>query len=96
MLPAASLAMQPPPVDAELKACDPIRQEILRLNLKPRWMSPFYQPRKAMLKRRYGKCFQAIQTEEFKYLKQAEIPGHPGPKLPEMPSDPQKKGWWRR
>jgi hypothetical protein len=89
-------ALQPPSPDAELRECDPIRKEIIRLNQKPAWLGVFYQPRKALLKRRYGKCFQDIQTEEFKYLKQAEIPGHSGPKLPELPPDPPKRRWWQR
>jgi hypothetical protein len=90
------MAMQPPAPDAELQQCDPIRQEILRLNQKPTWMTPLFQPKIARLKRRYAQCFQSIQTDEFKYLKQAQIPGHPGPKLPESPPDkPKKRAWWR-
>lgn len=91
-----AMALQPPAVDAELTTCDPIRQEILRINQRPAWISMFFQPRVAMLKRRYGKCFQALQTEEFDYLKQAEIPGHAGPKLPEFTPNPHKKHWWQR
>jgi hypothetical protein len=85
---------QAPARDAEQQQCEPLRKEIIRLNQKPTWLGVFYQPRIASLKRQYARCFQAIQTQEFKYLRRAEITNHPGPKLPDAPAPKLRRVWW--
>jgi hypothetical protein len=99
MLPVMAQVPRPAP-DAEQQQCEPTRQAILQLNQKPRWQRVFYQPRIAQLKRQYSRCFQTIQSQEFDYLRQAEIPNHAGPKLPLNPSlsptPTAKKHWWQR
>lgn len=77
---------QPPPADSLQTYCEPIRQEIVRLQHQSFIPRLFSQPRRTWLINKHRDCKHRIMDQEYTYLKHVDI--QQAPKLPALNTEP--------
>lgn len=73
---------QPPSADALEMYCEPIRKEALAISNLPRMQRMIMRPRKSWLIHQHEKCKKDYMTQEYEYLKHADI--QRAPSLPKL------------
>jgi hypothetical protein len=76
---------QPPPDNALQLYCEPIRNEIVALSHKPKFLSLAYKPRMVWLMHEHEKCKTSLMEQERQYLKHVDI--QQSPELPKIKTD---------
>ncbi|HEY9687194.1 MAG TPA: hypothetical protein V6C52_09485 [Coleofasciculaceae cyanobacterium] len=76
---------QPPPADAQMTQCEPIRRKIVKINKGSKIGRTLMAPRTAFLTAKHTKCKQRLMDQEFEYLKHVDI--EQSPSLPKLKTD---------
>jgi hypothetical protein len=76
---------QPPPADAQMTQCEPIRRKIVKINKGSKITRTLMSPRTAFLVSKHTKCKQRLMDQEFEYLKHVDI--EQSPSLPRFKTD---------